>query len=135
VALLAACTAQDAGRPDPHDARQVAAGKVLYDQHCASCHGMNLEGQPDWKTRLPNGRLPAPPHDETGHTWHHDDQTLVNLVRNGLAPYAGASYQSDMPAFGEVLTDEQIRDVLAYIKSRWPARIQEAQAQMSRQGR
>ena len=106
------------------DARHVALGAMVYRDNCASCHGANLEGQPDWKTRKPDGRFPAPPHDETGHTWHHSDETLFGLTKQGLKPpLAPAGYQSDMPAFGGVLTDEQIWAVLAFIKSRWPEKI------------
>ena len=75
-------------RIDPSDAHQVAAGEALYRTHCASCHGANLEGQPDWRTRLPTGRLPAPPHDASGHTWHHPDSVLLQIVRDGAAFYA-----------------------------------------------
>ena len=39
----------------------VAQGEILYQQHCASCHGVNLEGQPDWRRRSDDGTLPAPP--------------------------------------------------------------------------
>ena len=55
-------------KPEPDDPAVVARGKTVYDQHCASCHGAKLEGQPDWRHRLPNGRMPAPPHDPSGHT-------------------------------------------------------------------
>jgi cytochrome c5 len=47
---------------------QLVAGKRLYAANCAGCHGAELEGQPDWMKRLPNGRLPAPPHAASGHT-------------------------------------------------------------------
>ncbi len=43
-------------------------GHLLYLAHCASCHGANLEGEPRWKVRRDDGRLPAPPHDASGHT-------------------------------------------------------------------
>src|SRR5215471_11525330 len=72
-------------RPDPNDPTLVARGKVVYIERCASCHGANLEGQPNWRKRLPNGRLPAPPHDVTGHTWHHSDTQLFDMVKNGTA--------------------------------------------------
>jgi mono/diheme cytochrome c family protein len=112
------------GRAEANDARQVALGAIVYRDHCASCHGANLEGQPNWMSRKPDGRFPAPPHDETGHTWHHPDETLFDLTKLGLKPpLAPAGYQSDMPAFGPVLTDEQIWAVLAFIKSRWPEKI------------
>lgn len=46
----------------------VSRGAMTYAEACASCHGADLEGQPEWHTRGPDGRLPAAPHDETGHT-------------------------------------------------------------------
>jgi mono/diheme cytochrome c family protein len=63
----------------------VARGKVVYKEHCASCHGANLEGQPNWRHRLPNGRMPAPPHDPTGHTWHHSDKQLFEMTNSAPA--------------------------------------------------
>ena len=88
-----------------------------------------LEGQPNWRQRLQSGRLPAPPHDASGHTWHHPDTVLFSITRNGLVPgkTAPPGYQSDMPAFGGTLTDEQIWAVLAYIKSTWLPEIRAAQ--------
>lgn len=111
----------------------VALGRTVYASQCAACHGANLEGQPNWRERKPDGRLPAPPHDETGHTWHHDDATLFNLTKYGFSALVGRPVETDMPAYDGVLTDEQIRASLAYIKSRWPAQIQARQAEMSRQ--
>lgn len=131
--LLAAC-GDDAPRIDANDAKQVAAGKSIYAQHCATCHGVNLEGQPDWRRRKPDGRLPAPPHDAGGHTWHHPDALLFSITKHGLVPpHAPPGYASDMPAFAGVLSDDQIRAVLAYIQSRWPKQVIEARAEMLRQ--
>lgn len=109
----------------PSDPAVVAQGKKLYAQHCAACHGANLEGQPEWRKRMPNGRLPAPPHDESGHTWHHPDGMLVDIVKNGLVPgrTAPEGYQSDMPAFGKQLSEADVEAVLAYIKSVWPQEV------------
>ena len=56
------------GRIDPTNPTLVAEGRIIYEQHCAACHGKYLEGQSNWRTRLPTGRLPAPPHDASGHT-------------------------------------------------------------------
>lgn len=61
----------------PDDSALVADGRKLYDQACASCHGAMLEGQPNWRQRKADGRLPAPPHDPSGHTWHHPDAVLL----------------------------------------------------------
>lgn len=115
---------------NPHDAAQVTRGATLYAQHCASCHGANLEGQSDWKKRRPNGRLPAPPHDSTGHTWHHADSVLFDITKRGSAAVVGRGHQSDMPSFAGVMSDDEIWSVLAFIKSRWPPDIQEKQAQI-----
>src|SRR3712207_630865 len=57
---------------DPANAAQVALGRQVYAANCASCHGANLEGQPNWQQDLPAGGRPAPPHDASGHTWHHN---------------------------------------------------------------
>lgn len=120
---------------DPADTNLVIQGKVIYANNCASCHGESLQGQPDWRQRLPSGRLPAPPHDKTGHTWHHPDAMLVDIVKNGLVPgkTAPPRYESDMPAYGEVLTDEEIVAVITYIKSSWPSKVLQAQKEATLQ--
>lgn len=112
---------------DPDDPVQVARGEVIYRQHCASCHGARLEGEPDWRIRRPSGELPAPPHDASGHTWHHGDAQLFAMVKEGIAAFAPPGYKTAMPAFGAVLSDADIRAVLAYIKSNWPEDIRRRQ--------
>jgi mono/diheme cytochrome c family protein len=106
-------------------------GQRIYAQHCAACHGAKLEGQADWRKPLPNGRMPAPPHDDSGHTWHHPDEVLFGITKHGLAPpYAPPRYQSDMPAFADKLSDAEIRAVLAYISSHWSSEVRKARAEM-----
>jgi len=103
-----------------------ARGKAVYAQECAACHGRNLEGQvPNWRQRLADGSLPAPPHDSTGHTWHHPDGILFEVTKYGRLKAAGPRIASTMPAFGEKLSDRDIWAVLSYIKSRWPAQIRQ----------
>ncbi len=64
--------------------------------------------------------MPAPPQVESAHTWHHPDPVLFGVTKHGLVPpNAPPGYQSDMPAFAGVLTDDEIRAVLAYIASHW----------------
>jgi mono/diheme cytochrome c family protein len=113
---------------DADDIILVKRGKAIYGEHCGTCHGKNLEGQPNWRQRSADGRLPAPPHDETGHTWHHSDAQLFEVTKRGSASIAGPGYQSDMAAFAEVLNDAEIWAVLAYIKSRWPAPVRQRSA-------
>ena len=108
-------------------------GERLYQENCASCHGANLEGQPDWRTRLPNGRLPAPPHDASGHTWHHTDRVLFDIVKRGPAAIVGAGYESDMPGYEGVLTDDEITSIVDYIKSTWPDKERAFQSDRTRE--
>ncbi|AUQ64872.1 MULTISPECIES: c-type cytochrome [Rhodobacterales] len=110
----------------PSDPDVVALGQAVYVENCASCHGANLDGQPNWRSPGPDGRLPAPPHDETGHTWHHDGDTLFQLTKYGTGALIGdPDYQSNMPIYEGVLTDEEIIAVLSYIKSTWPQDIRD----------
>ena len=111
---------------DVSNERQLARGETLYAQECASCHGKNLEGQTrNWRQRLPDGSIPAPPHDASGHTWHHPDTMLFEITKYGRLRTAPASTRSTMPMFETKLSDADIWAVLSYIKSRWPTRIQQ----------
>lgn len=110
----------------------VKQGEEIYAESCASCHGDELEGEPDWQTRKDTGRMPAPPHNENGHTWHHRDDLLFAITKFGLARLTNnPDYQTDMPIYEGVLSDEQITAVLAYIKSQWPEEIQVRHDQMN----
>ena len=115
---------------DPSDLKLVRRGRAVYADHCASCHGADLEGQPNWRQRNADGTFPAPPHDETGHTWHHPDQLLFDYTKKGGQALAPAGYKSAMPGFGELLHDSDIWAVLSYIQSRWPAEVLERQKQL-----
>ncbi|APX13011.1 c-type cytochrome [Tateyamaria omphalii] len=112
--------------------RDIDAGQTLYQQQCAACHGASLEGQPNWRSPNEDGTLPAPPHDDTGHTWHHDNQLLFEYTKLGgrgaLAARGVDDFNSGMPAFEGVTTDDEIWDILAYIRSTWPERVQQLQA-------
>lgn len=101
----------------------IAQGEEIYQKQCAACHGANLEGQANWQTRDSLGYLPAPPHDQTGHTWHHADQQLFTMVKGGVQAIVGKDYRTNMLAFESQLSDSQIWSVLAYIKSKWPQEI------------
>ena len=133
-AILVALFQEGKMSADPANGQQVARGQNIYARHCAACHGANLEWQPNWEKRLPNGRMPAPPHDASGHTWHHPEPILFGITKHGLVPgkYAPPKYESDMPAFGKQLSDEEIWAVLAYIKSTWPEKIRAWQTEVMR---
>lgn len=140
--LLAACqgsgAASNSGRtplvlstvpPLPAlDEGEIAAGQQIYVDYCAACHGADLQGEIDWKVQNEDGSFRAPPHDASGHTWHHSDAILLEVIRLGgarLTEDIGGT--SNMPAYGEILTGAQIRAVLTYIKSTWPEESREIQ--------
>ncbi len=111
----------------------VLRGQALYAENCASCHGVNLEGQPDWRIPNDDGTLPAPPHNNDGHTWHHDDRLLFDYTKFGgaqaMAARGLADFNSAMPAFEGVLTDDEINDIWAFIRSTWGEQERAAQAE------
>ncbi len=122
----------DDGKAGADDAERLALGQRVYVDACASCHGENLEGQANWRIRNADGRLPAPPHDQTGHTWHHPDPMLFEMTKLGIEALAPEGYRSDMPGFAEDLSDEEIRAVLAFIKSTWPPQIRARQEEATK---
>ena len=109
----------------------VDLGKAIYAENCASCHGVVLEGQANWRQRDAEGYLPAPPHDETGHTWHHPDSYLFLMTKYGIEEMIGESYANNMPAYEDTLSDDEIIAALSYIKSTWPGRIQRQHDQIT----
>ena len=129
IGLLA--TPTESEQVGPTGSAALATGESLYRAHCAACHGVNLEGAPNWRTPKPDGRYPAPPHDDSGHTWHHDDRTLFGITKLGTAGFSGLDIESDMPAYRDTLSDAEIQAVLAYIKSRWSERTRRRQAALN----
>ncbi len=105
------------------DSDTVARGAALYAETCAACHGAELEGEADWRARRADGGLRAPPHDATGHTWHHPDAQLFAITKYGTEAVTGGAVTSDMRGFGDLLSDEEIGAVLAFIKAQWPDEI------------
>ncbi|OZB15043.1 MAG: cytochrome C [Rhodobacterales bacterium 34-62-10] len=118
-----AMAAEEAGFLPWKDPAAVAQGQGIYTDHCAACHGDRLQGEPDWQTRDADGYLPAPPHDPSGHTWHHPDRQLFEITKYGIEAIVGGSYKSRMAGYQDILSDAEIAAVLAYIKSTWPPRV------------
>lgn len=98
-------------------------GAEIYVENCASCHGETLKGEQNWREPGEDGLAKAPPHDATGHTWHHADMVLFRTTKYGTAALVGNGYKSRMPGFEDVLTDAEIVEVLAFIKSTWSQRV------------
>jgi mono/diheme cytochrome c family protein len=136
LGLLAATACDRASAPKvvlrPDDPQVVTAGKAVYDAHCAACHGFRLEGQPRWRERDAAGRLPAPPHDASGHTWHHPDDLLFRITKHGVAKAANLKdYDSAMPAYDGVLSDQEIVAALSWIKAQWPPEVRRLQDELN----
>ena len=111
-------------------------GRALYVARCASCHGAELQGQPDWRSPDENGLYPAPPHDESGRTSHQDDTMLTNYITRGgqaVLDDTKVPFTSGMPGFGTVLNASEITAILDYIKSTWPERNRLLQAERSQE--
>ena len=103
-------------------------GGELYQANCASCHGADLAGAADWKTPKDDGSYPPPPHDSSGHTWHHPDRVLIEIIRDG-----SDFPQSRMPPFGDRLADEDIEAILEFIKTSWGPQEKAYQNQITEQ--
>lgn len=116
------------------DPAQVALGREAYLNNCASCHGANAQGAPNWTQSDPRGNLPPPPHDDTGHTWRHSDAELAQIIRNGQRDVFNKSPELTMPAFKDRLSDEEIAAVITYFRTLWSPehrRYQQEQNQRS----
>ncbi len=125
MVALAACrnqtTASESTIP-PYptlDPAQVARGREIYLESCASCHGTDAEGAPHWATPDPEGLTGPPPHDDSGHTWHHSDRVLYETIHMGMGDPLRPGSPLRMPAFGDKLSDAEIRAVVEYFKSLW----------------
>jgi len=109
----------------------IARGKIIYQNNCISCHQVNLVGVENWKELDEDGHRKSPPLNGTGHTWHHDDATLHNIIKYGLVKLV-KNYQGKMLGYEDRLKDKDIDSVLAYIKSFWPDDMYQHQINLSK---
>lgn len=93
--------------PVPSDPASIAAGKKLYDNNCAECHGEAGKGD---GPRGPYSN-PTPPN-LTDAEWKHgsSDGAIFTVIQNGVK-------DSDMPAFEKDIPARQAWDVVNYVKS------------------
>jgi mono/diheme cytochrome c family protein len=82
-------------------------GETVYSQNCASCHGTALEGGVG-ATLNPIEKLP-------GVSNPLDPAFLLDVIANGRQPQPGDPKQTQMPAWKGKLSDQDIKDVAAYI--------------------
>lgn len=128
IAVTMALITLVAVRYGQHKNDPAARGRAVYAEQCAACHGAKLEGQPNWRQANAQGRLPAPPLDGTGHAWRHGDAELADFIKFSVLRFAGPGYQTDMPAFDGKISDDDVRSLVAYIKSTWTPNVLAAQS-------
>jgi len=138
VLLVAPAIVMAGGAPTNSDSVpvEVAEGRQIYEQYCAACHGRQGEGTADWNKPDEKGEMPPPPHDETGHTWRHSDSMLVRMIAEGWRHPFNKTDRLTMPAFKDILTDQEIRSVIEYLKTLWTEdqrRYQQDESQDSNQ--
>ena len=109
----------------------IVRGELLYNQYCASCHMPNLSGAKNWKGKDKDGHNLPPPLNGSGHTWHHSDELLHNIIKHGFVNLV-KNYKGKMVGFGDKMSDKQIDSVLSYIKSHWDDEIYERQISISK---
>ena len=103
------------------DTKQIKRGHEIFIKNCAICHGQNGEGTADWRKPLVNGRYQPPPLDSTAHAWHHSTEELKRFILKGGPPGEGR-----MPEWQDKLSEQEIDDILVWVKSLWSEEIYEA---------
>ncbi len=96
---------------EPAAAAVLGTGAALYREHCASCHGVAGQGAPGAYAPL------AGNHDVT----LPQTANLTRIVERGGFPpsTAGNPRPYGMPPFGQTLSDQDIADVLSFIRQSW----------------
>lgn len=122
VAVVATVTAACGDRGFQSDQEVVARGEQLYAASCVQCHGGPAGGR---ISDIP------PRHNAQGHTWHHADCLLTDIVLDGFPPRQGASDDEIMPAFRDELTGAEADVILTYLKTWWTDEQRRSQAEVT----
>ncbi|GMR08427.1 MAG: hypothetical protein BMS9Abin26_1432 [Gammaproteobacteria bacterium] len=97
-------------------------GKTLFKANCQKCHGINGVGENYSKESLANRKYRmAPPLDYSAHGWHHADVDIMKTILNG------APENKRMIAWKKTLSEKDVSDLLAYIRSLWDKRALDCQ--------
>jgi cytochrome c len=110
VAILATAAAVLNGMISPAEAADPEAGKTLYEQRCAPCHG------PDGKANTPTAKaLQPPPRDHTDGAYMNklSDSHLFRVIKEG-GPAVGKS--PIMPPQFD-LKDDQLSNIVAFLRT------------------
>ncbi len=98
-------------------AERIASAASLYGQLCQSCHGENGVGErPEAPGANDEYGFVAPALDDSAHAWHHSDADLAQTI------LTGSPRNPRMLSFEGLLTPDDARDLVAYVKSLWSFR-------------
>jgi mono/diheme cytochrome c family protein len=90
----------------PHDfTDNVARGLTHYRENCLPCHGAPGVDAAEF----PEGMNPSPPGIDADEVQHGSDAELFWVIKNGIR-------MSGMAAFGVNHKDEEIRDIVAFVR-------------------
>lgn len=97
--------------PLPSTQENIAAGRVAFSHYCFACHG--LDGQ---NTGVPfaDHMSPPVPSLKSASVQSYADGQLKSVIENGLSP-------SGMPSGRDILTDEEMWQIVLYIRNLPPA--------------
>jgi mono/diheme cytochrome c family protein len=93
--------------------RNLQRGQALYVEYCLQCHGDRGEGW-GWGKKVPPPPVPVPDLSNADHMRQFSDQYLFDIVKDGGEAVGKTRF---MPPAGRVLNDEEIWDVVAYLRS------------------
>ena len=115
-------SAIDTSLADTHrgyEPKMLETGKFLFQENCASCHGINAEGTvKNWHKKNESGKYPPPPLNGTAHAWHHSFKALSHTIRNGTQSIGGS-----MPSWKGKISDKEIGAIIIWLTSLWPDEI------------
>jgi len=93
----------------PDSRASIDRGGKIYTQYCLACHQADGSGVPQLNPPLKNTDYVL-----------GDESRLIGIVMNGFSEGVeinGDTYTNPMPPFGAVLKDEEIADVLTYVRN------------------
>lgn len=86
-------------------------GRDLYLEKCVLCHGARGEGW-DWSKKVEKPPVPVP--DLAQAAPRRSDQFLFEVVKGGGEAVGSTRF---MPPFGFQLSDQEVWDLVAYMRS------------------
>lgn len=117
-------TSKDGGRSwvsymghDRETPELVAGARKTYEEYCQACHGKNGVGErPEDMSAQDEYGFVAPALDNSAHGWHHADGNLAHTILNG------SPRNPRMLPFKDIISEEEAKNTVAYIKSLWSFR-------------